>query len=116
MDVGPLGASLASSLSATNLAQRNSSDVTNAKQATASHALKVDSTEQAEKAAGIGDAEESEKAGDRDADGRRLWERQGKPDDESDSAEAELEGDATYAADPQKDVSGVKGRELDISG
>lgn len=116
MDVGPLGASLASSLSATNLAQRNSSDVATAKQSTASHSLKVDSTEKAEKAAGIGDAEESEKAGDRDADGRRLWERQGKKDDEPDSPEPELEGDATYDAAPQKDVSGVKGRELDISG
>lgn len=116
MDVGPMGASLASSLSATNLAQRNSSDVTNAKQATASHAIKVDSAEQAEKAAGIGDADESEKAGDRDADGRRLWERQGKKDGDAESADAELEGDATYAAEPQKETSGVKGRELDISG
>ncbi|MBA2116030.1 hypothetical protein [Bremerella alba] len=113
MSVGPLGASLASSIAATNLAQRNSSDVAGAQQATSSHALVVDSTEKAEKAAGVGDPEESEKISDRDADGRRAWER---PEEESDEDEAELEGDATYDATQRKDPTGVKGREIDLSG
>jgi len=113
MSVGPMGASIASSVAATNLAQRNSSDVAQAQQATSSHALVVDSTEKAEKAAGVGDPEESEKASDRDADGRRAWER---PGHETDEAEAELEGDATYEEAPQKDPAGVKGREIDLSG
>lgn len=113
MSVGPMGASIASSIAATNLAQRNSSDVSGAQQATSSHARVVDSTEKAEKAAGVGDPDESEKVSDRDADGRRAWER---PGHESDEAEAELEGDATYDANPQKDPSGMTGREIDLSG
>ena len=113
MSVGPMGASIASSIAATNLAQRNSSDVTGAQQATSNHARVVDSTEKAEKAAGVGDPEESEKAGDRDADGRRAWER---PGHDSEEAEAELEGDATYDAIPQKDPAGITGKEIDLSG
>lgn len=113
MSVGPMGASIASSIAATNLAQRNSSDVSGAQQATSSHARVVDSTEKAEKAAGVGDPDESEKASDRDADGRRAWER---PGHESDETETELEGDATYDATLQKDPTGVTGREIDLSG
>jgi len=113
MSVGPMGASIASSIAATNLAQRNSSDVAGAQQATSSHARKVDSTEKAEKAAGVGDPEESEKTSDRDGDGRRAWER---PEHASDEAEGELEGDATYHDASQKDPAGVKGREIDLSG
>ncbi|QDU74903.1 hypothetical protein Pan97_19230 [Bremerella volcania] len=113
MSVGPMGASIASSIAATNLAQRNSSDVSGAQQATSTHARVVESTEKAEKAAGVGDPEESEKTSDRDADGRRAWER---PGHDSDEVEGELEGEATYDAGPQKDPTGVKGREIDLSG
>lgn len=113
MSVGPMGASLASSIAASNLAQRSSSDVANNQQATANQARVVDSTEKAEKATGVGDPEESEKTSDRDADGRRAWERLGH---DSDEPEQELEGDATYDAPQQKDPATVKGREIDLSG
>lgn len=113
MSVGPMGASIASSIAATNLAQRNSSDVAGAQQATSTHARVVDSTEKAEKAAGVGDPDESQKTSDRDADGRRAWER---PGHDSDESEAELEGDATYDASVQKDPAGITGREIDLSG
>ncbi|MEW4453966.1 MULTISPECIES: hypothetical protein [Bremerella] len=115
MSVGPMGASFASSIAGTDLAQRNSSDVPAAQQATSNHSRKVDSTEKAEKAAGVGDPDESEKVSDRDADGRRAWERVGHPEDESEE-EPELHDEATYDASQQKDLIDDKGHEIDLSG
>ncbi len=113
MSVGPMGASIASSLAATNATQRTSADVTGNQQATANQARVADSVEKAEKAAGVGDTEESEKASDRDADGRRAWER---PEHQEDSVDQELQQDATYDATLPKETTGGKGREIDLSG
>ena len=115
MSIGPTGASFASSIAASDLAQRNSADVPNAQQASTSQSRTVDSTQKAEKAASIGDADESAKTSDRDADGRRAWERVGHPEDEADG-EAELDGEATYDGDVKSDPTGIKGREIDLSG
>ena len=115
MSVGPMGASFASSIAATDLAQRSAGDVPATQQATSNHSRKVDSTEKAEKAAGVGDPEESEKASDRDADGRRAWEHVGHPEEDSET-EPELSGEATYDRSQQKDPTGLKGREIDLSG
>ncbi|RCS42217.1 hypothetical protein DTL42_20540 [Bremerella cremea] len=116
MSIGPTGISFASSVAATDLAQRNSSDVAQTQQATSSQARLLEATEKAEQAAGISDADESEKTSDRDADGRRAWERSEHPAEDSEAAELELEGETTYDDRPPKDGVGKTGSHLDISG
>lgn len=116
MSIGPTGMSFASSVAATDLAQRNSSDVAQTQQATANQARVLEATEKAEKAAGIGDAEESEKTSDRDADGRRAWERAEHHSSDSEQDELDLAGEAIYDDRPPKDAGGATGRQLDISG
>ena len=116
MSIGPTGISFASSVAATDLAQRNSADVAQTQQATSNQARLLEATEKAEKAAGIGDADESEKASDRDADGRRAWERSEHSTEDSEAAELELEGETTYDDRPPKDDVEKTGSHLDISG
>jgi len=110
MSIGPMGASIASSLAASNQAQRNA-DVTDSQQATSHQSRSIDAVAEAEKAAGIGDPDESQKASDRDADGRRLWERQ----ESAKSDDDETAEDSTYHRDTE-DPTGIKGREIDLDG
>lgn len=114
MSVGPMGASIVSSLAASNLAQRNSSDVGGAQQATANQSRTLDSVEKAEKAAGVGDPEESEKSSDRDADGRRAWERS--QHDEEEAAQEETPEDATYDDRREPESGASTGHKLDLQG
>ena len=73
----------------------------------AAQTRQIEHEKQAEQTAGIGHAEEDQEASDRDADGRRLWERgqqtANDPGDES-------------AARQSKDVSGTAGNSLDLTG
>lgn len=114
MSVGPMGASIASSLAASNLAQRNSSDVSGAQQATSNQSRAIDSAEKAEKAAGVGDPDESEKVSDRDADGRRAWERPQHEGEEA--ADEETPEEPTYDDGHEPDPNSSKGHEIDLSG
>ncbi|PQO34394.1 hypothetical protein DTL21_12770 [Bremerella cremea] len=113
MSIGPTGMSFAASVAGSDLAQRNSSDVSQTQQATSNQARVVDSAEKAEKAAGVGDPDESEKISDRDGDGRRAWER---PENHSEEAdELDVEGEVIHDDRPPKD-GGITGQQLDISG
>ena len=86
MSIGP-SSPIAGSAAGTFLAQLRGSDVDRAQQESKSQALRADSQERAEMAAGVGQTDgENHQTADRDADGRRLWEfsrQQGEAEDET---------------------------------
>lgn len=108
MSMGPL--SLIGSLAGTPLAQSKGAEIDRAKSDTAQQQRKTDATERADAAAGIGRTHEDAETGDRDADGRRVWElsatHQRQPSDEAESAPPPL----------SKDPTGQAGNVLDLSG
>ena len=75
MSVGPMGG-LAASAAGSHLAQSKGSDVDRTQQDSAAQQRRVQTDQKAEMAAGIGEADgEDHATGERDADGRRLWEQ-----------------------------------------
>lgn len=68
----------------------------------------VDADAKAEQAAGIGQTEEDEQTDERDADGRRLWERRQRANQDADQNDAPPR--------PSKDTSGEAGNMLDLVG
>ena len=69
--------------------------------------------EKAQEASGVGQTEQDEAAGDRDADGRRPWERPpGTRPDESGTARSEPPPDQPFSVDP----TGERGKQLDLLG
>ena len=114
MSLGPLGP-VASSAAGSPLSQTKGSDVERAEQESASQARRVQADQQADNAAGIGEADgEDHETAERDADGRRLWERS----PQSQAAEAEdVEPDGP-PGEPRRsrDSSGQSGNLLDLTG
>jgi hypothetical protein len=105
MSIGSLGA--IGSFAAAPATQR-SSDIDKSQQATADQARANDAAEYAEQAAGIGETREESQAGDRDADGRRIWEF---------TEREKKEEHANDAVSPvAKDPSGNAGNLLDLTG
>ncbi|MEO8497326.1 MAG: hypothetical protein ABI614_19825, partial [Planctomycetota bacterium] len=70
------------------------------------------SDQQAEAAAGVGETTQDEKASDRDADGRRLWEAMNKQAGEPDDADEVKSKQAPLSKDP----TGASGGQLDLTG
>lgn len=103
MSIGPtnFAASLAS------LSQARGSETERTQQDTAAKERQIAGDRQAESAAGVGTTEGDEATGDRDADGRRLWERPPAPK----AVEPENQESAGT-----KDPSGQSGSLLDLSG
>jgi hypothetical protein len=111
MSVGPMG--FFGSIAATPLAQSQGSDVDRAAQDSAGQSRQASNEAKAENAAGIGQTDgEEHAAAERDADGRRLWE---KPPGKKDPAGAPP---APAAVPPplSKDASGQSGNQLDLTG
>ncbi|MGI8979490.1 MAG: hypothetical protein ACR2FY_09715 [Pirellulaceae bacterium] len=108
MSIGSLG--IVGSLAGTALVQK-SADVDKTQRDAADAARKTEATARAESAEGIGQTEEESQAEERDADGRRLWERQAKKPTEEEEAAA-----STAAAALAKDPEGVSGGTLDLTG
>jgi hypothetical protein len=106
MSLGPLAG-----LAGTSLAQVKGSEVDRTQQSVANQERRVANLERAEKASGIGQADgEDHETGERDADGRRLWEEQGgHPNDEA-------VPEAADSLRQSKDPSGAAGNLLDLSG
>ena len=108
MSVGNLGGSLAASFAGIQLSQQQQSQASGqSTQAAANHSRTVQSLENAAKAEGLGDKDDqkSEASGDRDADGRRAWERhlrQNRQDEEH--------------RDRSIDPTGQTGNSLDLCG
>jgi hypothetical protein len=106
MSVGPLGG-VAGSVAGSPLAQTQGSELERAAQDTAGQARQTDGQQQAESAAGIGEADgEDHETAERDADGRRLWERL-----------PEAKQNPGPPAQPEsRDATGQSGNLLDLSG
>jgi hypothetical protein len=107
MSVGPL-TGLIGSLAGTPLAQTKGTEVERAQQDAAAQERRAVNDQKADNASGIGQADgQDHETAERDADGRRLWERQtaGHPRHEP-------------TPDPplSKDASGQSGNLLDLSG
>ncbi len=114
MSLGPLGG-VGSSAAGSPLAQTKGSDVERAEQETAGQARRVQADQQADNAAGIGEADgEDHETAERDADGRRLWEA---PPQRQDAETEQLEADCSPAEPPRsRDSTGQSGNLLDLTG
>lgn len=108
MSIGSLG--IVGSLVGTALTQK-SAEVDKTQRDAADAARKTEAAARAESAEGIGQTEEESQAGERDADGRRLWERQAKKPVEEEEAAA-----STAATALAKDPAGISGRTVDLTG
>ena len=109
MSVGPFGG-VTGAAAGTPLSQSSGSDVDRTRQDAVSQQRKAQAAEKADDAAGIAKTDgEDKESHDRDADGRRLWEKQ--PEGEEPAAEDEPES-------PRKsrDATGMSGNQLDLSG
>jgi hypothetical protein len=111
MSVGPLG--FFSSIAATPLPQSKGSDADRTAQETAGQTAQASNAAKAENAAGIGQTDgEEHGAAERDADGRRLWEKS--PDKKHPVV---LSPEATAPTAMQsKDATGESGTQLDLTG
>lgn len=107
MSVGPT--TFAASLAATSLNQARGTEAERAQHETAAKERQVASDRKAENAAGIGTTEGDEAAGDRDADGRRLWEK-------LPAKQEQLDPEAGDPSSRTKDPSGESGSLLDLVG
>jgi hypothetical protein len=107
MSIGSLG--IVGGLAGTSLAQK-SAEVDKTQRDAADASRQTDATARAESAEGIGQTEEDSRAGERDADGKRLWERNAKTKTEEDSAAS------TPATAAVKDPDGISGGILDLTG
>ena len=109
MSIGSLG--LIGSLAATPLPQK-AADADKSVRDAADQGREAQAAKQAEAAAGIGETEEDSQASERDADGRRLWER---PPVKLPPADESAASDETQP-NLSKDPSGEAGGELDLVG
>jgi hypothetical protein len=107
MSVGPL-TGLIGSLAGTPLAQTKGSEVERAQQDSAAQQRRAVSDQKADNASGIGETDgQDHETGERDADGRRLWER---------PTAGQTHREATPEPPLSKDASGQSGNLLDLSG
>jgi hypothetical protein len=108
MSMGALG--VTASVAGTPLQQSRGSDVDTSQQAARDQARRADAARHAEAAAGVGETAEDQETEDRDADGRRLWERPPEPAASGDGAPE------TAPAGLSKDATGQSGVHLDLLG
>lgn len=111
MSMGPMG--IAGSAAGSHLAQSQGTEVNRAQQETSAQSRQLQATENAENAAGIGQTEQDEETSDRDADGRRLWERQ---EEQPSDSKGNGSGPDTDQVCRSKDATGQRGQHLDLHG
>ncbi len=111
MSIGSLG--VIGGLSAVPLAQKGA-DVERSQQASIQQQRHVASEQKAESAAGIAETDSEQEVSERDADGRRLWEKMGGKKVAAPAAES-----AAPDVDPTHqsiDLTGESGGQLDLTG
>lgn len=110
MSMGPVGGVLGSAAGAPLSQTKGSAKERSAQDAT-NQARTVDAETKAEKAAGIGQTQEDQATGDRDADGRRMWEAIQKAKEQ-----AEENAESPKPTKQSKDATGQAGGALDLTG
>lgn len=110
MSIGSFGG-IQGSVAGAPLSQTRGGDVERAQQSTASERV-AEADKRSEQASGIGTTEEDQEAGERDADGRRMY--------EDSSQQQSQEGTTEPAKLPEppkaKDPTGQAGTQLDLMG
>lgn len=111
MSVGP-SAGVAGSAAGAPFAQTKGSEAERASQDSSQQQRQIAGERSAADAAGIGQTEEDQGASERDADGRRIWEK---------GQDKDKEGEGTGEGQPEpkrqsKDPQGESGSKLDLSG
>lgn len=112
MSIGPSG--MVGSFAGSPLSQSKGSDTDQVQNASTNQSREIQMEKNAEKASGIGETERHEEASERDADGRRLWEKKNQKKQspsEQDAAQA-----STQEAPRSRDATGQHGKQLDLSG
>jgi hypothetical protein len=113
MSMGPLGG-VVGSAAGTSLSQAAGSETERSQRDTAAQNREIAGNERTEKASGVGQTEQDQESSERDADGRRLWER---PAKRAKDAKGEPVGDDASALSKQsKDPTGQSGTKLDLTG
>ena len=107
MTMVPIGGLLGSSAGAP-LSQTKGSEIERGQKDSLRHSRETASAEVAERAAGIGQTEQDEQSSERDADGRRLWERTTERKSSS--------TDTTSVERTSRDATGDSGSRLDLVG
>lgn len=111
MSIASLG--IVGGLASTTAPQR-AAETERAERQTVDQARTTETAERAENAAGIGQTEEDSQTSERDADGRRLWEKSTRPKKSDNTAAASAPTDpATHLS---KDPTGSCGNQLDLLG
>lgn len=105
MSVGPTG--MMGNFAGTPLSQAKGTDTEKTQQDTANQSRQVAGDQSAESAQGIGEAEQDEQTHERDADGRRLWEKPPKKGKHQQSGKD---------SPTSRDATGNRGNQLDLSG
>jgi hypothetical protein len=109
MNVGVTTGALGSAAGAP-LSQTAGAETERAQKDAATRERLVDGQNKSERASGIGTTQEDQQTGERDADGRRLWERSEK------KKSATGEPDAAEPERRAKDPTGLSGNALDLTG
>jgi hypothetical protein len=113
MSMVPLGG-IVSSAAGVPLSQTAGSETERAQKDSQAQSRQVDSDQQAERAAGIGQTDEDQESSERDADGRRLWEAPAEA--KKDKAEDENGSNSDALPRQSKDPTGQSGTQLDLTG
>ena len=111
MSIGPSG--MIGSFAGSPLSQSKGSDKDQAQHASTNQSREIQMEKNAEKSSGIGETEQHEEASERDADGRRLWEKNQK---KKASSEQDAASDSTQDVPRSRDATGQYGKQLDLSG
>src|SRR5262245_59073206 len=110
MNVG-VTTGLAGSAAGAPLSQTSGAETERSQKDSAARERLVDAQNKSERASGVGTTEQDQQTDERDADGRRLWESQGKL--------KQSQSEAPAIDEPQrraKDPSGLSGNALDLTG
>jgi hypothetical protein len=110
MTMAPIGGIVTSAAGAP-LSQTTGSETERVQKDALHQQRQTDTSQQAERAAGIGQTDEDQQSSERDADGRRLWETPAKPQEKSAKEET-----APIVVRQCKDPSGQSGTQLDLTG
>jgi hypothetical protein len=110
MTMVPLGG-LLSSTAGTAISQTAGSETERTQKDALAYRSSADAEQRAERSAGIGQTEQDQETSERDADGRRLWEKSADSKKQPDAV-TETEVDVRQSKDP----TGQAGTQLDLTG